>query len=191
MQEQKTEMVNGQTLNERNADLKKWVETVADENTRNYMKIRVIPQMEYYSKSSRNSKKQYLSLKRLVIVFGALIPVATLFSDYGILGKLVIVLLGTSISAITAYLELQNYDKLWSSYRTKREQLLGILMHYFMNAGVFASVSDRKQKDTLLVEICEQCMSEEHQFWQGLIDTGNCEQENTNKEIKKTQTLQE
>lgn len=156
MREQKTAIVNGQTVNERNADLKKWVETVEDENTRNYIKIRVIPQMDYYSKSSRNNKKQYLRLKRLVIVFSALIPVATLFSDYGIWGKLVIVLFGTSVSAITAYLELQNYDKLWGSYRTKREQLLEVLMYYFMNAGAFSSIPDQKQKNTLLVEICEQ-----------------------------------
>lgn len=191
MREQKTAIVNGQTVNERNADLKKWVETVEDENTRNYIKIRVIPQMDYYSKSSRNNKKQYLRLKRLVIVFSALIPVATLFSDYGIWGKLVIVLFGTSVSAITAYLELQNYDKLWGSYRTKREQLLEVLMYYFMNAGAFSSIPDQKQKNTLLVEICEQCMAEEHQFWQGLIDTRNTGQENKNKEIKDPQTLQE
>ena len=161
---------NTRTANERNADLKKWVETVENENIRNYIEIRIIPQMDYYSQSSRKNKKQYLNFKKLAIVFGALIPVATLFSDYGMLGKLVIVILGTSVSAITAYLELENYNKLWSSYRTKREQLLGVLMYYFTNAGAFATITDQKQKDTLLVEICEQCMSEEHQFWQRLSD---------------------
>lgn len=173
---------NTRTANERNADLKKWVETVENENIRNYIEIRIIPQMDYYSQSSRKNKKQYLSFKKLAIVFGALIPVATLFSDYGMLGKLVIVILGTSVSAITAYLELENYNKLWSSYRTKREQLLGVLMYYFTNAGAFATITDQKQKDTLLVEICEQCMSEEHQFWQRLSDKRRDLLEKTDKE---------
>lgn len=174
---------NTEAVNERNADLKRWLETVKDENTRKYIEIRVIPQMDYYSQSSRKNKKQYLSFKKLAIIFGALIPVATLFSDYGIFGKFVIVIFGTSVSAITAYLELRNYDKLWSSYRAKREQLLGVLMYYFTNAGVFATITDQKQKGILLVEICEQCMSEEHQFWQGLIDTRSGSQDKIKKEI--------
>ena len=164
---------NTETINERNADLKKWAETVENENTRNYINIRIIPQMQYYNQSSRKNKKQYLSFKKLAIILGALIPVATLFSDCGIWGKLVIVLFGTSLSAITAYLELQNSEKLWILYRVKREQLLEILMYYFTNAGNFATISDQRQKDALLVEICEQYMSEEYLFWKGLVDTNS------------------
>lgn len=165
----KTQTV-GET-NARNADIKTWIQTIQSESVRNYLEVRVIPQMEYYSKSSRKNKKQYLKLRTLTIVFSALIPIATLFSEYGMAGKLVIMILGALVSAITLYLELQNYDMLWRAYRVKREQLLGTLMCYFMNAGEFAVVSDQNRKDTMLVEICEQCMSEEHKIWQGIIDT--------------------
>ena len=167
------EVKNIENINERNERLEKWIKMIKNENTRNYIEFRIIPQIEYYSKSSRNNKKKYLRCKTVIIVFAGLIPIATLFSEYGVLAKVIIAALSTTVSVITAYLELRNYHVLWMSYRTKREQLLTVLMYYFTNAGIFATISDQKQKDALLVNICEQYMSEEHLFWKGLVDTNS------------------
>lgn len=160
-------------INGRNNELEKWLKIIENENIKKYIEIRLIPQMDYYSKSSRKYKKIYMLCKTIIIVFGALLPVATLFSDYGILAKVIITALGTSVSAITAYLELQNYHALWGNYRIKREQLLSILMYYFTDTGVFTNITNLNQKDAFLIEYCEQCLSEEHQIWSRMADKEN------------------
>ena len=83
-------------MNQRNSELNNWIKTIGDENTRTYIEIRLIPQMDYYSRASRKFKKKYMWCKTMIIIFGALIPVAALFADYGILAKAVIAALGAS-----------------------------------------------------------------------------------------------
>lgn len=161
---------NSNEINQRNSELDNWIKTIEDENTRNYVEIRLVPQMDYYSKSSRKFKKKYTRCKTMIIIFGVLIPVAALFSDYGILAQAIIAALGASVSGITAYLELQNYHALWSGYRFKREQLLSILMYYFTATGIFSGITDSKQRDILLIESCEQCFTAEHWAWKEMTD---------------------
>lgn len=163
---------NSNDMNQRNSELSNWIKTIGDENTRTYIEIRLIPQMDYYSRASRKFKKKYMCCKTMIIIFGALIPVAALFADYGILAKAVIAALGASVSAITAYIEVQNYHALWSSYRLKREQLLSIMMYYFTDTGIFSGITDSKQKDILLIESCEQYLAEEHWAWREIVDKG-------------------
>ena len=172
------EVKNIENINERNERLEKWIKMIKNENTRNYIEFPIIPQIEYYSKSSRNSKKKYLRCKTVIIVFAGLIPIATLFSEYGVLAKVIIAALSTTVSVITAYLELRNYHVLWMSYRTKREQLLTVLMYYFTGTGIFSTITDAKQQDNLLIESCEQYLSEEHQWWKEMsIELSNKEKQ--------------
>ena len=42
---------NSNEINQRNSELDNWIKTIEDENTRNYVEIRLVPQMDYYSKS--------------------------------------------------------------------------------------------------------------------------------------------
>lgn len=157
-------------MNERDNGIDKWIKTVKDDNIKNYIQVRIIPQMEYYSKTSRDCKKKYMRYKTVIIVLGALIPVAALLSDYGMAVKVMIALLGTSVSSMTAYLELHNYHALWVSCRMKREQLLSILMYYFTGTGVFALADNEEEKSNLFIENCEQCLSEEHKIWGKIVE---------------------
>lgn len=173
---------NIKTINERNESLEKWVEALTNENTRNYIEIRVIPQMGYYSKASRKYKKKYFRIKILIIVLGAMIPIATLFCDYSIFIKAFIALLGASVSALTTYLELENSQALWQSYRVKREQILSLLMWYFTDTGIFADISDQKIKDRMMIETCEQYLSEEHQYWKEISGKANGQEKKEEKQ---------
>ena len=50
-------------MNERDNGIDKWIKTVKDDNIKNYIQVRIIPQMEYYSKTSRDCKKKYMRYK--------------------------------------------------------------------------------------------------------------------------------
>lgn len=52
-------------INGRNNELEKWLKIIENENIKKYIEIRLIPQMDYYSKSSRKYKKYICVVKRL------------------------------------------------------------------------------------------------------------------------------
>lgn len=155
--------------NERNAALDVSIVQVQNERTKSYIANRLMPQMEWYSRKGRECKKQYHFWTTVTILLGALIPVVSVFADGNIWIKAILVALGSIVTACNAYETMHNYKELWITYRNIREQLLRTLHFYFNNAGVFAQESTQEAKDLLLVNICENEMSNESDEWRSFV----------------------
>ena len=149
----------------RDAAIRKRVMQIEDEETRNYLLDRVLPQMIWYSKKSAQYQTMYYRLMAATILMGALIPVFSVGGSYGVV-KVILALLGASVTAVNAYLALHKYQELWISYRSAREDLIHTLYSYFNQAGVFVQKKmSEKEMNVLLVEVCENALSKENGGW--------------------------
>ena len=153
------------TMVERDSPLQPLIEKITSENTKHYINSRILPQMKYYSTASRKCKKQYRRWMVASIIFAALVPVVSVFADGSVITKIIIAALGSAVTAINAYLALENSKDLWCTYRYSRETLLSTLYCYLNNAGVFAQMDMQEAKDSLLIEICEKEMMKETGNW--------------------------
>ena len=138
---------------------------VRNENTRDFIENRLIPQMKWYSARASACKRNYQICMTISITLGALIPVAAVMANGATAVKVVIALLGGGVTAVNAYLSMQNYKDLWLSYRNTRENLLRNLYCYFNNAGMFSRELPEAEKDILLVNLCEEELSRETGDW--------------------------
>lgn len=145
----------------RDAALRKRVMQIEDEETRNYLLDRVLPQMTWYSAKSAQYQAMYYRLMGATILLGALIPAFAVGANSTAV-KVMLALLGASVTGLNAYIALHNYHNLWITYRTTRETLMHTLYCYFNQAGVFASAEDL---NVLLVNVCEDTLSKEHGGW--------------------------
>lgn len=152
-------------------DLSEWIEAVEDPRTKHYLNDRVIKQMDFYSKRSESNKKKYSFWMTLSIINSLLIPVLSIFADVNLFMKAVIAFLGGTTAAIMAYLRLHNYLELWSIYRSHKEYVYSILYSYFTEAGIFRNLADQSERDTLLIETCEDCFRLENRQWMAVIRT--------------------
>ncbi|MBR4211351.1 MAG: DUF4231 domain-containing protein [Oscillibacter sp.] len=145
----------------RDAALRKRVMQIEDGETRNYLLDRVLPQMAWYSTKSAQYQAMYYRLMGATILLGALIPAFAVGANNSAV-KVILALLGASVTGLNAYIALHNYHDLWITYRTTREDLIHHLYCYFNHAGAFSSAEDL---DVLLVNVCEDTMSKEHGGW--------------------------
>ncbi len=145
----------------RDAALRKRIMQIEDEETRNYLLDRVLPQMAWYSTKSAQYQTMYYRLMGATILLGALIPAFSVGANSTAV-KVILALLGASVTGLNAYIALHNYHDLWITYRTTREDLIHHLYCYFNHAGAFSSAEDL---DVLLVNVCEDTMSKEHGGW--------------------------
>ena len=156
--------------NARNQNLDYFIEKVENPDTREYIRTRVVDQMDYYRKQSRSYKKQYFRFMTTSIVLGALIPIVSIFSDSTVFMKFLIAALGSAVTAINAYLALNNSRDLWLSYRNSRQSLLQTLYFYFYNTSVFEKAENQGTKDKLLVQCCEKELVNQHNSWRSLVE---------------------
>ena len=137
---------------------------VKNENTRDFIENRLIPQMNWYS-----AKSAEYNCMTAAIALGALIPVVSVLANGSTFIKVLIALLGAGVTAVNAYLSMQNYKDLWLTYRGTRENLLRTLYCYFNNAGMFSRNLPELEKDILLVNLCEEELSRENGGWVGMM----------------------
>lgn len=157
----------------RDEALRNRVMQMEDAETRDYLLNRVLPQMTWYSKKSGQYKTQYQRLMTLTIFLGALIPVFALLTNYTAV-KVIVALLGASVTGVNAYLALQNYHDLWLTYRTTREDLLHTLYCYFNHAGMFAQADKTPQElNVMLVDLCEEALSKETGRWTTIVQNAS------------------
>lgn len=149
----------------RNAALMDLVGQIQSRNTQNYIAARIIPQMEWYSAKGGECKKKYYRLMGGSILLGAVIPVVSVFADGALWVKVILAAVGSAVTACNAFVTLHNYKDQWLNYRNTRERLLRILYCYFNDAGVFSKAMPQDEKDTLLVNICEEEMAGETGEW--------------------------
>lgn len=155
---------------ERNENLQMLIAQIESENIKHYIRTRVIPQMQYYSSTSKKYKRQYKYCRILSIVFSVIISVLTVLSDDSALVKAIVALCGAAITAISAFLTTENSKDLWYNFRRSREALLYILYCYFYSSGIFANLNSQEKKDALLIERCEKEMRKENDDWAIVID---------------------
>lgn len=151
--------------NIRNAPLISLAEQIQNSNIKNYILNRIIPQMEWYSDKGKNCKNCYYGWMTVSIILGALIPVVSVFADGSMGIKVLLAVLGASVTACNAYIALHNYRNLWLNYRNTRESLQRILYYYFNSAGIFVQCRTQEEKDVLLVNVCEEEMNNEAKEW--------------------------
>ena len=155
--------------NKRDASLEYFISKVQCENTKNYITNRILPQMKWYSSKSSENKRKYNFWMTVAILLGAMIPVVSVFADGSIWVKALIVALGAAVTACNSYISLHNFKDLWFTYRNAREVLLRILYSYFNNVGIFSQSVTQKEKDILLVKLCEEELSHETDNWFSLL----------------------
>lgn len=153
----------------RDAALRKRVMQIEDDETRNYLLDRVLPQMTWYSKRSAQYRTMYYRLMAATIILGGLIPVFSVGGSYAAV-KVILALLGASVTAINAYIALHDYHDLWITYQKTREDLIHILYCYFNGAGVFSKKRmSEKDLNVLLVDVCEDTLSKENGGWTTIV----------------------
>ena len=150
---------------DRNRELEYFVSRVSNPDTRHYIQSRVVNEMEYYRTTCAKYKAQYLRFMTASIILGALIPVASIASDSATFMKFVIAALGSSVTAINAYLGLNNFRDLWFTYRDTRNTLLRTLYYYFNNTSSFEKISSQEEKDKQLIQMCEKILANENSAW--------------------------
>ena len=137
---------------------------VENQKTRDYIEYRLLDQIKYYGGSSRNSKSKYQILMTASIIVGALIPITAVFVRDALPIKLLIAILGAAVTAINALLSMYNYRDLWETHRGIRQGLERILYFYFNDVDIF-SEGTQDEKDTRLINICEEELHEEAEKW--------------------------
>ena len=150
-------------------DLNNLIEQVEDYGTKDYIKNRVVPSMQYYSDMSRRYKKQYLRLMTATVLLGALVPVCVVFSDSTNSMKALLISLSVGATAINLYLSLNNSKDLWKVYRSTREALESTLYFYFNHVGVFSDERETERNHTLIKQ-CESELARENNAWRLMME---------------------
>lgn len=128
---------------------------VEDEETRNYLLDRVLPQIAWHGEKAAKCKTMYQRLMTANIALSALIPAFSICADSGAV-KVAIAFLGSSTMAINAYVSMRNYREIWAAYKQKRATLIHTLVCYFNKAEAFSDAALSQQDlNLLLVNTCE------------------------------------
>lgn len=138
----------------REAALQHRVRQIEDEETRNYLLDRVLPQMTWYSQKSAYNKKEYHRFAAANICLCAAIPALAYCANNDAV-KAMVALLGAFIAASNLYMQVKNFRGLWVLYKKAREELSHTLYCYFNKAGAFRNVAP-DDMNTLLVNTCEE-----------------------------------
>lgn len=155
--------------NERQKPFEEWIEGVKNEKTKHYIRERVMGQMDWYRTKCNVCKVKYQRFMITSMLISGIIPVASVFANSSVIYKVLIAVLGASVTGINAYLSFRNYKNLWNSYRISREYLLSTLYLYFNNAGVFESEADQDKRDKMLIDICEKHFQQEVADWREIM----------------------
>lgn len=131
-----------------------WINSMADENMKNYIKYRIVKQIDCFEVKGRYCKNKYQRFMFASIIISSVIPVLSIFADGSVLMKTVIAILGSVVSVIGSYITLQNYKELWGEYVSKKSILQNMLYMYFNCRGDF-DIEDEKERNGKLIDTCE------------------------------------
>ncbi len=131
-----------------------WLNGMTDENMKNYIKYRIIKQIDWFEVKGRYCKNKYQRFMFASIIISSVIPVLSIFADGSVLMKTVIAILGSVVSVIGSYVTLQNFKELWVKYVSKKSILQNMLYMYFNCRGDF-DIEDEKERNGKLIDTCE------------------------------------
>ena len=145
------------------------ISQIQNENAKKYINNRILPQIKWYSLKSNKNKHKYYFWMTISIILGTLVSVVSVFANGSIWIKMIIAILGASVTASNAYISLHSFKDLWIVYRKTHETLTRTLYCYFNNAGIYSQCSTQNQKDQLLVNVCEEEISQESDGWSTIL----------------------
>jgi Protein of unknown function (DUF4231) len=131
---------------------------------------RLEEQIAWYNDRSAQAKRNFTRMKIVEIVAAALIPflAALNFRDFVWLKASLngtIAALGVLITILEGFLHLNQYQQLWSAYRSTCEALRHEKYAYIGNASPYTKAAD---PHALLAERTESLVSQEHARWNSL-----------------------
>jgi hypothetical protein len=124
---------------------------------------RLEDQIKWYDRNSRSAQHIYKRVKMVEILAAAMIPLLAGHSFPH--DKLVIAGLGVLITVLEGVLHLNQYQQLWTTYRSTSEALKHEKYVYLGKAGPYAGASD---PHALLAERVESLVSQEHAQWSSI-----------------------
>jgi hypothetical protein len=124
---------------------------------------RLEDQIKWYDRKSRSAQRIYKRVKVVEIFAAAVIPLLAGLSFPH--DKLVIAFLGVLITVLEGILHLNQYQQLWSAYRSTCEALKHEKYVYLAKAGPYAGAVDPRG---MLAERVEACVSQEHAQWSAI-----------------------
>jgi hypothetical protein len=124
-----------------------------------YVSERINPQMNYYNKSATSAKKNYLRMRGLTVIGGALVPVlVNIDLPY-------MHLLTTALSLmVVLFVSLETvyrYREQWTNYRTAEHNLSNEYFVFTGRSGAYANL-DESTAFTLFVNRVEQAIEAEN-----------------------------
>jgi len=132
---------------------------------------RLEDQIQWYDRKSRSAQRIFKRIKVVEILAAAMIPFLAGVSFAH--DKLVTAALGVLITILEGILHLNQYQQLWSTYRSTCEALKHEKYAYLGKAGPYAGAADPRM---LLADRVEALVSQEHAQWSSLQQPGKAPQ---------------
>ncbi|RGB46799.1 DUF4231 domain-containing protein [Streptococcus gallolyticus] len=128
-----------------------------------YILERLDDQINWYDNKSQCHQKWYKRYKKIEILAGAIVPIASALNIANF--KFISVVCSSLILACESLISLSNHQSHWTQYRTTAETLRHEKYMYQTQTGVYKNEDD---KFALLVERCETIISSENINWANL-----------------------
>lgn len=138
-------------------------------NESDYIADRLENQIVWYDNKSQEAQRKYKKLKITEIVFAALIPVLSIFSQDYIQITWIIATCGSVITVIEGWLNIAKYHENWIEYRNICETLRHEKYMFLTKTGVYNTENSFK----FLVERVESIISKENVNWANLNKKSN------------------
>jgi hypothetical protein len=129
---------------------------------------RLEDQIQWYDRKSRSAQRIFKRMKVVEILAAAMIPL--LAGENFRHDKLVTAGLGVLITILEGILHLNQYQQLWSTYRSTCEALKHEKYVYLAKAGPYAGAADPRG---MLAERVESLVSQEHAQWSSIQQPDN------------------
>jgi Protein of unknown function (DUF4231) len=136
-----------------------------------YIAERLDTQIAYYSNAATAAKHKFQRTKVVEIILAASVPLfsALITQANADTLKIVVGVIGVSISILSGMLLLFKFDENWVTYRTTAEALKSEKYLFLTRSGTYKG----KQASMLFIERVEQILDEEHSKWQSYVLQGN------------------
>ena len=125
-------------------------------DVKEYIKERLDPQIEWYSKKSKHCQKLYKTIQIIEIILAATIPLLSGYSD----------ILLISITILESIAKLNKYHEYWIQYRSTCE-ILKYQKHIYLTSSAPYNKED-ESVDNLFVRNIEQIISSENNQWKSI-----------------------
>jgi hypothetical protein len=134
------------------------------QNISSYIKERIDDQISWYEKKSAYNKIRYRITQVIIIIASAIIPIINLSAapqENAQNALLTTAILGSIVTIVAAFSQMEKYSETWILYRTTGEALKREKFLYINDAANYSNLGD-EDKNRLLVERVEVLLSSEN-----------------------------